>query len=103
MNKIDATARDANGIGVTKLHTTPLGELRIRRNLDLQVEDVMAWCKQMVLAAGDGDILRRGKNWYVSGERLTAREWFVLTINAHSHTVITAHRARAAFRKDQKR
>jgi hypothetical protein len=32
---------------------------------------------------------RRGKNWYVSAENC------VITVNAHSYTIITAHKKRA--------
>jgi hypothetical protein len=63
-----------------------MGKERIRRNLGLAVDDVVVWCKQAVLAAGADDIARRGKNWYVGGAG------FILTINAHSHTIITAHK-----------
>jgi hypothetical protein len=75
-------------IDLSRLHTTPLGEERIRRNLSLATADIVAWCKEAVLSYGSESsrVERRGKNWYVSGDD------FVLTINAHSHTVITAHK-----------
>jgi hypothetical protein len=67
-----------------KLHTTELGALRIRRNLGLTIDDVIAWCRQEIAQADE--IARKGKNWYVvAGEA-------VITANAHSCTVITAHR-----------
>lgn len=34
-----------------KLHTTEMGAMRIKRNLDLQTADVVSWCKEMVVAA----------------------------------------------------
>lgn len=70
-----------------KLHTTELGAMRIRRDLSLEVDDVVAWCKDAVRTYGadESRVERRGKNWYVTGDG------FVLTINAHSHTIITAH------------
>ena len=67
------------------LHTTVLGEERIRRNLGLKTNDVVAWCKSAVSNAGKESIIRKGKNWYVYGDG------YVLTINAHSYTIITAH------------
>ncbi|MDR0772609.1 MAG: DUF3781 domain-containing protein [Candidatus Peribacteria bacterium] len=63
------------------LHTTPLGKERIKRNIGLDVDDVIAWCKKT-----DLNIERRGKNFYVYAPD------FVLTINAKSHTIITAHK-----------
>jgi hypothetical protein len=68
------------------LHTTELGKERIRRNLGLDIDDVAAWCKRAVLAASADAVTRKGKNWYVCGDG------FILTINAHSHTIITAHK-----------
>ena len=67
-----------------KIHTTELGAMRIRKNLDLQTNDPVSWCVRKIKQADS--IVRRGKNWYVYvGD-------FVLTINAHSYTIITAHR-----------
>jgi hypothetical protein len=72
-------------INISALHTTELGLERIRRNLGLETDDVVEWCKEVVRNASEDDVVRRGKNYYVYGEN------FVLTINAHSYTVITAH------------
>jgi len=67
-----------------KLHTTPLGIDRIRRNCFLDCEDVVEWCRAHI-SEPQAAAARYGKNWYVtSGE-------YVFTINAHSFTVITAH------------
>ena len=74
------------GIQVGKLHTTQLCEMRIRRNLSLVTDDVVSWCQDAVREFGtESRVERRGKNWYVDCDS------FVLTINAHSHTIITAH------------
>jgi hypothetical protein len=78
-------------IDIDKLHTTEMGEARIKRNLSLETDDVIAWCKQAVLAADKSVVIRKGKNWYVSHDN------FTLTINAHSHTVITVHKREAAY------
>ena len=67
-----------------KMHTTELGVKRIRKNLCLDTNDVVAWCKQKTKKAND--ITRKGKNWYVHVDNC------ILTINAHSFTIITAHR-----------
>jgi hypothetical protein len=70
-------------VNIDKLHTTPMGEERIRRNLSLQAMDVVLWCKDFVLRAES--ITRKGKNFYVHGDGI------VVTVNAYSFTVITAH------------
>lgn len=83
-----------------KLHTTELGVVRIKRNLELKTDDVIGWCKNTILSAAknteeksggnDGKsankIFRQGKNWYIKTSACT------ITVNAHSYTVITAHK-----------
>ena len=73
-----------------KLHTTKMGMERIKRNLNLEVNDIVLWCKEVVKSADI--IIGQGKNWYVyrGGE--------VITINAHSYTIITAHKINAKVR-----
>ena len=69
------------------IHTTPMGEERLRRNLHLEAsEDPAAWCIRQIQDAADGAVTRKGKNWYV-----TASNGAVITVNAHSFTIITAH------------
>jgi ribosomal protein S18 acetylase RimI-like enzyme len=68
-----------------KLHTTAMGAERIRKNLSLDVQDVIAWCREKITAAR---IECRGKNWYAYSADA------VITINAHSYTVITAHKVK---------
>ena len=72
---------------IEKLHTTPMGVDRIRRNLSLgdDVEDVVEWCRQKILDT-NADITRQGKNWYVKIDGC------VITVNAYSFTIITAHK-----------
>lgn len=70
-----------------KLHTTKLGVERIKRNLSLDTDDVVDWCKTKINSA-NAVITRTGKNWYVSVENN------VLTVNAYSYTIITAHKAK---------
>jgi hypothetical protein len=71
-------------IDINKLHTTALRAERIKRNLGLDCDDVVAWCKQAILNATDEPKLRIGKNWYVYCDGI------VLTINSTSNTIITA-------------
>ncbi len=69
-----------------RLHTTRLGAERIRNNMALdEGDDPVAWCTDRILSR-DIAITRKGKNWYVSASDC------VITVNAHSLTVITAHR-----------
>lgn len=71
---------------LSRLHTTELGALRIRRNLCLDADDVVAWCAEKI-GAPQAKITRKGKNWYVRADGC------VITVNAHSCTIITAHPA----------
>jgi hypothetical protein len=72
-------------IDLSKLHTTEMGVDRIKRNLNLDTDDVVNYCKQAILSVDNDSIIRKGKNWYVNCDGYT------LTINAHSNTIITAH------------
>jgi hypothetical protein len=66
-----------------KIHTTALGIERIKQNLGLDTDDVVVWCIKRISQAHT--IIRKGKNFYVHTENI------VITINAHSYTIITAH------------
>lgn len=68
-----------------RVHTTDMGENRIRRNLGLGDIDVVAWCKEKILEPS-AVIDRRGKNWYVHVNEC------IITVNASSYTIITCHR-----------
>ena len=70
---------------IDKLHTTEMGAMRIRRNLSLEAEDVVEWCRLKILDIA-AVIERKGKNWYVNIEHC------IITVNAYSYTIITAHR-----------
>ena len=67
-----------------RLHITALGIVRIKRNLGLDTKDVVAWCVEKI--KGSQHMFRQGKNWYVYIEGA------IITINAHSLTLITAHK-----------
>ena len=68
-----------------KLHTTELGVVRIKRNLSLDTDDVVGWCSNKIHSE-NAVITRSGKNWYISVDAC------IITVNAHSYTIITAHR-----------
>ena len=67
-----------------KLHTTDLGIVRIKKNLTIGTDDVVAWCKEKINLP-HAIIKKRRKNWYVDVDG------FIITVNAHSYTIITAH------------
>jgi hypothetical protein len=67
-----------------KIHSTELGILRIKRNLELETKDVVNWCKRKIKQTDN--IHKKGKNWYVVGKN------YILTINSYSYTIITAHK-----------
>lgn len=71
---------------IDRLHTTQLGINRIRKNLKLDTENVVDFCKNLILDE-KCRIYRQGKNWYC--ETGNTR----LTVNSYSNTIITAHRA----------
>ena len=58
--------------------------LRIKKNLKLDVNDVVEYCKNKVL---DNNVViyKNGKNWYCEIDNI------ILTINSYSFTIITAH------------
>ncbi len=70
---------------ITKLHTTEMGIERIIRNLQIDVTEIVQWCWERSLKR-DAVIEKRGKNWYV------AIDDCIITVNAHSYTIITAHK-----------
>ena len=72
----------------TKLHTTELGEQRIRRNLKINPEDLTAWCKKEI-RENLKSIQKRGKNYYIETDKA------VFTVNCSSYTLITAHKIKS--------
>lgn len=69
---------------IDKVHTTEMGIDRIKKNLRLDTDDVVEWCKNKVSDEGC-NIYKRGKNWYCEIDSI------VITINSFSYTIITAH------------
>ena len=69
---------------IDRLHTTPMGLERIKRNLKLDTDDAVRYCKDLI-SNPECHISRRGKNWYceIGNTRIT--------VNAYSSTIITAH------------
>lgn len=69
---------------IDKVHTTEMGIDRIKKNLGLDTNDVVEWCKNKVLDEGC-NVYRQGKNWYCEIDNTK------ITINSCSYTIITAH------------
>ena len=68
-----------------KIHTTPMGADRIKLNLKLTETDVVDYCKRLI-SSPYCKIDRQGKNWYCEIDGA------IITVNAKSYTIITAHR-----------
>ena len=94
MSEIDGEKMNDLITNIEKLHTTELGVQRIKKNLSLDTDDVVKWCKEAINQADI--IIRQGKNWYIYYKGI------VLTVNAHSYTIITAHKLKAKIRVIQK-
>ncbi len=69
---------------IDKVHTTKLGIDRIKKNLKIDTDDVVEWCKNKVLDQ-NCNIYKQGKNWYCEVDNVK------ITINSYSYTIITAH------------
>lgn len=70
---------------IDMLHTTPMGTMRICRNLGIDIDNVVEYCRVRILLP-EAVIVRRGKNWYISTPEC------IITVNAASYTIITVHR-----------
>lgn len=69
---------------INKIHTTDLGIIRIKRNLNLDNLDVVDFCKSKILNK-NSYIYLKGKNWYCEIDNIR------ITINSYSYTIITCH------------
>lgn len=68
-----------------KLHTTPMGVERIKKNLSIDVDDVVEWCRRHIILP-QASIKRKGKNFYIDVNDC------IITVNMYSYTIITAHK-----------
>ena len=69
---------------INKVHTTEMGINRIIKNLKLNTNDVVEYCKNKLLDK-NCNIYKQGKNWYCEIENI------IITINSYTYTIITAH------------
>lgn len=72
---------------IDKVHTTKMGIDRIKKNLKIDTNDVVEYCKNKVLDK-NCNIYKQGKNWYCEIDNIK------ITINSYSYTIITAHAIR---------
>ncbi|MCI9200510.1 MAG: DUF3781 domain-containing protein [Lachnospiraceae bacterium] len=69
---------------IDKIHTTPMGIERLRKNLKLSDIDAVEYCKNKIMDK-NCIIYPQGKNWYCEVGNIK------ITINSYSYTIITAH------------
>ncbi len=69
---------------IDKIHTTKMGLDRIKRNLKLEEQDAVEYCKNKI-SNQNCNIYKQGKNWYCEVENIK------ITINSFTYTIITAH------------
>ena len=78
---------------IDQLHTTDMGISRIEKNLKLDTDDVVLYCKNKVLDQ-KCNIYKQGKNWYCEVDGVK------ITVNSYSYTIITADILRNNSRKN---
>lgn len=70
---------------INKIHTTLLGDIRIKKNLKLEKNiDSVEFCKEIILDK-EISITHIGKNYYCLYKNIK------IVINSYSFTIITAH------------
>ena len=62
-----------------------MGAYRIKKNLNLDNIDVVAFCRNLILDE-NCRIYKQGKNWYCEIDDIK------ITVNSYSYTIITAHK-----------
>ena len=67
---------------INKVHTTKMGNDRIKKNLKLNTNDAVEYCKNK---DKNCNIYKQGKNWYCEIDNIE------ITINSYRYTIITAH------------
>ncbi len=70
-----------------QVHATGPCQERIRKNLGLDAEDVVRWCKQQI--ENPESLTRTEQHWNVRGDG------FVITIDAQSYEIVTARREKS--------
>ena len=69
---------------IDKLHTTKLGIERIKRNLNVDNDDIVNYLKKKILN-DNCNIYKKGKNYYCEIDNI------IITVNSYNYCIITAH------------
>lgn len=69
---------------IDKVHTTTMGIDRIKKNLNLDTDDIVFYLKNKIVDK-KCNIYKKGKNWYCEIDNIK------ITVNSYSYTIITAH------------
>lgn len=69
---------------IDKIHTTKLGIERIKKNLNINVFDIVNYLKNKILDS-KCNIYKKGKNYYCEIDNI------IITINSYNYCIITAH------------
>ena len=72
-------------LNIEKLHTTKMVIDRIKKNLNLETNDVVSYCLSKI-KDNNSLIYKKGKNFYCEIDDIK------ITINSFSFTIITAHK-----------
>jgi len=75
---------------INKIHTTALGRNRIKKNLQLEDEDVVTYCQNKIKNP-KSIVTKKGKNYYIEIDNI------IITINSYSYTIITVHRKKENY------
>ncbi len=68
---------------INKIHTTKLGEDRIKKNLNIS-NDVVNYLKEKIIN-NKSLVYKKGKNYYCEIDSI------IITINSYNYSIITAH------------
>ena len=69
---------------MNKIHTTSMGIDRIKKNLKIEVSDVVTYLIDKI-KNDKSKVYKNGKNFYIEIDNI------MITINSYSYTIITAH------------
>lgn len=69
---------------MNKIHTTSMGIDRIKKNLKIEVSDVVTYLIDKI-KSDKSKVYKNGKNFYIEIDNI------IITINSYSYTIITAH------------
>ena len=67
---------------IDKVHTTEMGIDRIKKNLKLDTNDVVEYCKNKVLDK-NCNIYKQGKNWYCEIDNIKITTHIVIQLLQH--------------------